>query len=151
MLSPQQKIMQPKVKVFSSKAAVCFESVCSKDGYPTVNIEVARKSSSSESFDWGAKLILQLDERELPTLAALFLGIISLCEFKRDDKGLRFERQAGKIYMAASRKSVIGVPITHGDGFRICAQLLGRLEESSHCSPEMIVASLRGVFTDLPS
>lgn len=138
---------QPKVKAYARNAAFCAEAVLAKDShYPTLNLEVARKPAGRDDYDWNSKLVIQLSKQELPELAALTLGHINNLKFSRNDCGIEIDRQKTGLYLRASRKSVIAMPITRSDCFRLSMLTLSRLEASSLCSTEALLAALAGAF-----
>lgn len=133
----------PKARCFGSNAALTVEASLLKTGEDTVNIDVAGRFG--ETIDWSNKITFQLDETELALFASVCLGYLPSCEFKRPGKGIKIERQPGKLYISASRSDArFSLPVPIGQVFQVCTLVLAQLQKHSFVTGEMLIASLRG-------
>lgn len=137
----------PKARCFGSNAALTVEASLlpskGKTGGDTVNIDVAARFG--ETVDWSNKITFQLDETELALFASVCLGYLPSCEFKRPGKGIKIERQPGKLYISASRSDArFSLPVPIGQVFQVSTLILAQLQKHSFVSGEVLIASLRG-------
>lgn len=139
---------QPKVRCFGSSAALTVEAthllVKGELAGHTVNLDVAPREG--EDVIWDRKITLQLSETELPIMAALCLGFLPKAEFKRPGKGMKLERQTGKIYISATQGAgnVFALPIPIGSTFLISGLLLNQIQKHTCLTGELVIAALRG-------
>ncbi len=139
----QELRQQAKVRVWSSSGALCVEAVDSAKKTPTINLEFALKRG--KQTHWEQKIVIQPDERELPLLAALFLGYRQHVSFSRDEKGVEIQRQEkSRVYCRASNAhQVVAIPIEAGDAYRVANLILSQLTKSSHCGDSLMLVALR--------
>jgi len=105
---------QAKIRLYGNSAAVCFEATMNKE-QPTVNVEVAPKPDG-HTVDWSQKITIQLSHSELVYLAGVFLGLSPGVNFPRSTKGIKFERQPGKVFVSASStRGMFNIPLQVGD------------------------------------
>lgn len=138
---------QPKARCFGSNAAITVEASILQSkgeaGGDTVNIDVAGRKG--ETVDWQNKITFQLSESELALFASVCLGYLPSCEFKRPGKGIKIERQPGKLYVTASRSDArFSLPVPIGQVFQISTLVLSQLQKHSFVTGETLIASLRG-------
>ncbi len=140
---------QEKARCYGARAALTVEATTlMQRGTPvgwTVNFDVAPRNG--DSIDWCRKITLQLNETELPILAAVCLGYLPFADFKRPQKGLHIERQPGKLYLSATQGpgTAYSLPIPTGQTFLIGTLVLKQL--SKHVKMDnspLLLASLRG-------
>lgn len=140
---------QEKTRCFGSRAALTVEATpLIQRGEPvgwTVNLDVAPRNQ--DSIQWQRKITIQLSDNELPILAAVCLGYLPFAEFKRPQKGIRIERQPGKLFLSATqgRGTAYSLPIPIGQTFRITALVLKQISRHTHLTNgHLLLASLRG-------
>lgn len=98
----------------------------------TIRIEGA-KATGPKKFDWGSKLALQITRGDLPTVAAVFFGLLPECELKHygadNSKRLTIKNQGKNFFINMSAKDFpqIAVPISASDVFEIRALFLQQL------------------------
>jgi len=134
---------QEKCKCFGNQAAICVEAVISRNGHPTINLEVAPRQEGT--MLWDQKIILQMSVQELPVLAATLLGYRQSCEFKRQTKGIQIERQQASLFVKASEGKILALPIVPGDVFRFSSIVLNQLMKSSPCNERLMLTALKGI------
>ena len=138
-----------KITCFASNAAIQVEATQRhKEGVPiseTVSIEMC--PVYNQRPDWKSKLSVQLSEDELPIFAAVLLGYLPKCEFKRPEKGIFIKRQKGKIFFkgSAGLGNLYLVPVPIGKTFNFSQLVLKQLtsELESMCS-EFVLAGIKG-------
>ena len=138
-----------KITCYASEAGMQVEETQRhKDGVPiaeTVTIETWPVMNRSP--DMKRKISIQLSQDELPIYAAVLLGYLPRCQFKRPDKGIFIERQKGKIYYkgTAGMGNLFQVPVPIGTTFNmsqlVLKQLTAGLETSSS---EFVLAGIKG-------
>jgi len=129
---------------YGDKAALCVEESVTKNGFPTVSLQVAPRLSRNANADWSKVITLQLTDHELPIFAGLLLGYLSSCEFKRQKKGIQIKRQQGSLYFHASQSCSYALPIFPGDAFHLSTLTLSQLEKSAfEVDRTLMLASLR--------
>lgn len=139
---------QEKVRCFGSSAALTLEAtqllVKGEPAGHTVNLDVAPRVG--ESVNWERKITLQLSETELPIMAALCLGFLPIAEFKRPGKGIKLERQSGKIFISATQGAgnVFALPVPIGTTFLISGLLLKQIQKHTCLTGDLVIAALRG-------
>lgn len=134
-----------KVKCFGASAALCAEATTPKDkDTPTLTLEVAPRSG--ESVNWDRKITIQLSTSELPIFCGVLSGLLPCLHFKRPDKGIRIERQAGNIYVVATqgRENSFSLPVSIGDTFRLSVFALKRLKAQASLDEGSLTLALRG-------
>lgn len=140
--------LQPKVKCFGSRAALCAEALMSASedaAIPTINLEVAPRIG--DKVAWDQKLVIQLSDTELPMLCGVFLGFLPAIHLKRPGKGVEVTRQPNRIFVKATAGTGVNylLPVTIGDTFRLSALCLQQLKHQAGIADESaIVAALRG-------
>ncbi len=96
----------------------------------TLRVEAAKKLPAKEDgktrVDWRNKIIFQFTKREMPSVAAAFLGLIPSLRFEshgpRDlpNKWCEIVLQPGKVFVKVAReRRVIAVPIEGSDLYQI--------------------------------
>jgi len=146
MLAEESLRDQPKLHLYGHAAALCFEATYKKDGFATINIDVAPKPDRRQ-VDWSQKITLQLSSTELVTMTGIFFGFTPKAHFARPDKGIQIERQPGKVYLSASAGSgrIYGLPLTPGDVVRAADFFIARIVEMSLTKDvSAAIASVRG-------
>jgi hypothetical protein len=140
---------QPKVRCFGGSAALTVEATwLTRDAgsVATINLDVAPRQM--DSVDWSRKITLQLSENELPLFAAVCLGYLPKCQFKRPGKGILIERQNSKLFLSASAEgdgNRFSLPIPIGQTFQIGCLALSQLKKQVQLDDaDLIIASLRG-------
>lgn len=140
---------QEKARCFGAGAALTVEATpLMHRGEPvgwTVNLDIAPRNR--DSIEWQRKLTLQLSENELPIMAAVCLGLLPSATFKRPQKGIRIERQPGRLFISATqgRGNAYSLPIPIGQVFHIGALVLKQLSEHTKLTDgSLLLASLRG-------
>lgn len=137
---------QNKVKAFARSAALTVEAVKCINGMPTVNIEVAKKSAGGDGYNWGQKLIVQPSESELLDIVALFVGEIDNLKIQRPDQSIELIRQDGNYFLRASRRSILAMPVTYSDGFRVFMLVLNQLCIRTGYEPHFMTEMISAVY-----
>lgn len=136
-----------KVKAYGAKAGITIEhTLLEKNGEFTLNIDVARKVD--DTIDWNNKIYVQLSEDELPLLAAVFVGYLPSCVFKRSSKGIEFTRQKDKIFVSATNGlgNVAALPIPMARVFFFSAFILARLQQVTGNDSDQVLLALKGAM-----
>lgn len=140
--APQQTDPAPAVDrcgyhVYGGKAALCFEADVTKGDDHTIALDAAL-ATAPRQFNWGDKIRIQLTRAELPTVAAVLLGILPGCEFgnhgPENNKGFSIERQqGGKVYVKVFAKGlgVRGVPIMPQDLYYVASLFMRQLKKAT--------------------
>lgn len=142
--------------VYGGKAALCFEADTTRAGGYTVSIDAAR-AVQPRQYDWKDKVRVQLTQDELPVAAAVFLGVLSSCEYglhgPNQDKGFSIERQsAGKVFckVSAREQGTRAVPIDGPDVFRVNTLLMRQLKQNHPwLEASEIMALIRASIKDM--
>lgn len=137
---------QDKVKAFARSAALTVEAVKCRSGMPTVNIEIAKKAAGGEGYNWGQKLIVQPSESELLDIVALFIGKIDNIKIQRPDQSIELMRQDGNYFLRASRRSILAMPVTYSDGFRVFMLVLKQLCMRTGYEPDFMTEMISAVY-----
>lgn len=144
-----------KVKVYGEKFAMTVERAAKTADTHSVIIEIAKikiYQGGRKEFNWNEKMQVLLSEPELNLFAGLLLGYLPAIKFDRphDKKWIEFIRQkqtdqrSGGIFVKGFSGELHTLPITPGAVSEISQLCLGQLERRGFCSPELIVASIRG-------
>lgn len=135
--------------IYGGKAAACFSADVTRGGTFTVRIEAAT-SSGARQYDWQRKLAIQLSQRELPLVLAVFMGWLPIFEGKghgeNNSKWFTLENQGNKLYLSLNAKgsSPRGVPIMPGDGYAVTTLLMRQmLKNDPFLSPEILLSLVR--------
>ena len=138
-----------KITCFASGAAIQIEvTKRHKDGVPvadTISIEMCPVANQTPI--WNNKIGIQLSEDELPIYAAVLLGYLPKCEFKRPEKGIYIERQKSKMYYkgSAGLGNLFQVPVPIGKTFNMTQLVLKQLTADLHgISSEFVLAGIKG-------
>lgn len=130
--SPEQKRDFDGHHVYGRTFALYFAVDATKGDSATIAIDGA-KAKSEKSFDWEDKLRIQITRNDLPTVAAVFFGLLPDCELQHygacHSKRLMIKNQGGNFFvnMSAKDKPQIAVPIQASDVFEIRALFLQQL------------------------
>lgn len=118
--------------VYGSKAALYFGCDDTRAGSETIAVDGAM-SAGTRKYDWSKKLRIQITRSDLPTVAAVFFGLLPKVELSNygadNTKRLSVENQ-GKSYflnMTAKDYNQIAVPISASDVFEIRSLFLRQL------------------------
>lgn len=82
--STQRRPPAIQLVAYGAKAAVQCEQSITQSGWFTVSLESASKASKNpedRSFNWKAKITLQLTRSELPIFIAVAFGLLPSCRF----------------------------------------------------------------------
>ena len=143
----QHPANQDKLHLYGNSAAVTFEATMKSD-LQTVNVDIAPKPDQY-NVDWSQKTTIQLSSTELVMVTGVFLGYAPEIHCGRPNKGIKFIRQPGKVYISASSqdKGMVGVPLTLGDCARAGEFFLYQLAKGSFSGDVgMVLASLKGAL-----
>lgn len=139
----------PKITCFAANGAIQFEATQRhKQGEPvaqTISIEMCPVINRQPN--WKAKLSLQLGPDELPIFAAVLLGYLPKCEFKRPEKGIYIERQKGRIYYkgTAGMGNLFQVPVPIGKTYNVSQLVLMQLTNNGASNDSaFVLAGIRG-------
>lgn len=144
-----------KVKVYGDKFAMTIERAATTGDAHSVIIEIAKvkvNHGGTKEFNWNEKMQVLLSEQELNLFAGLLLGYIPSIKFERpnDNKWIEFVRQkktderAGGIFVKGFNGVLHTLPMSPGATCEIAQLCLGQLEKRGFCSPELLIASIRG-------
>ena len=144
-------------KAYGASGALQVQATQLNNHEPTILLETAKlleSSGNERSYNWNQKTSFRLTLRELPELAALGLGYIKQCQFRRGDKlnykDIRFERQEKQIYVYSTTNetgSAVSVPVLSSDWLHINFIILKQLTEHAHgLDKSMLLASIRGAY-----
>jgi hypothetical protein len=113
----------------------------------TVNVQLAAKSHDGRTFAWKDGINTQLNHQELFQLSALLLGYAPYAEFKREDKGVSFERQDGSVYVNGTARGSrpCSLPVLPGDVFLLSSLCLSQIAKNTPLSDgSLVLAAIRG-------
>lgn len=135
--------------VYGGKAALDFKlSETRRDASPTISIDGA-PAQGKNNYDWSKKTTLQVTLNDLPSVAAVFFGLMKSIELRHyganNDKSIKLEHQGDKIFvqMSATEFSV-QVPVPPGDAFQIRNLFLRQLmAKHPEVGVEGILANLK--------
>lgn len=138
-----------KITCYASEAGMQVEETQRhKNGVPiaeTVTIEMWPVINRSP--DMKRKISIQLSKDELPIYAAVLLGYLPRCQFKRPDKGIFIERQKGRTYYkgSAGMGNLFQVPVPIGKTFNMSQLVLKQLTSGlQEMSSEFVLAGIKG-------
>ena len=127
-----------RCRVYGGKAALCIETDETRQGEPTLRIEVeAARATAPREYDWRQKLALQLTREELPVIAATVLGLLPRCAYNNhgpnQDKGLEIVHQGTHLFVRVFQKDrgVVAVPVTAADSYALGALCLRQLRKTA--------------------
>jgi len=118
--------------VYGRNFALYFAVDATKGEDATIAIDGA-KAISEKKYNWPDKLRMQITRSDLPTVAAVFFGLLPECELKHygadHSKRLVVKNQGGNFFvnMSAKDKPQIAVPVGASDVFEIRALFLQQL------------------------
>jgi len=151
--------MKPaKVKCYGDAAALTVEESVNSGNSLTINLELARiidGTGPTNHYDWANKVIFQLSSSDLYMFAGLLLGYIPSFRIeKKGEKWIEFERQRrgsdgkgyGSLYIKGCAKGgkLCTLPAPPGKVAELSQLVLGRIEKRTECSPELLIASIKG-------
>ncbi|WP_049820940.1 hypothetical protein [Methylibium petroleiphilum] len=135
--------------IYGGKAALCFSADQTRAKVHTVRLEAA-EASATRQYDWQRKIAIQLSQRELPLVLAVFMGWINRFEGKghgeNNSKWFTIEQQGNKLYLSVNAKgqSPRGVPIMPGDGYAVTTLLMRQmLKNDPFLTPEILLSLVR--------
>jgi len=134
----QQRARPPQHHVYGGKAALTFELDETTAGVPTVALDGAN-SVGERKYDWGSKVRIQFTTRELPVVAAVFLGIMPECSFQNhgpaNDKGFSIawqpDRQAFFVKVWQGKGNLRAVPMPREDAFYVAQIVIRAIQQGS--------------------
>jgi len=145
-----------QIHIYAKRAALTFEEseTRQKDngngGLPTVTVDAAPAGAQPRSYRWSDKIRFQVTPRELPFVAAVFLGYLKAVEFKNhgenNDKGLWIEDQSerGTIFVKVFAKGANHpVPVSAGDIPAVAALLIRQLSALTGLEGAELIALVR--------
>lgn len=135
--------------IYGGKAAACFSADQTRAKVHTVRLEAA-EASATRQYDWHRKIAIQLSQRELPLVLAVFMGWIQRFEGKghgeNNSKWFTIEAQGNKLYLSVNAKGQAprGVPIMPGDGYAVTTLLIRQmLRNDPFLTPEILLSLVR--------
>ncbi len=143
-----------KIKAYGEKFAMTVEWITTTNDGLTVMIELAKVAMNQggrKEFNWNEKMQIMLSESELNLFAGLLLGYLPSIKFERPGaKWVEFTRQKktdgreGGIFVKGFCGELHTLPVSPGVVCEIAQLCLGQLERRGLCSPELLIASIRG-------
>jgi hypothetical protein len=96
--------------VYSTKSALCFSEAQNRKGQFTVNVEGAPLlQKSTNAYDWGSKIILQLFAEEMFLVLAVLNGKLNSIQFnghgEKHDKVMEFNLQSSHYFVRLIQKN----------------------------------------------
>ena len=129
---------QNKIRCFGKEHKFQIEATFLEKNVPTVNIEMGTIVHSRN-------LVIQLSDKELFLLAAVFLGYLPTVEFLRPDKGVAITRQPHKHYIRGSEGNRIhNIAIDIGDSMRVSSLVLRQLQCQTELPGDLLLATIKG-------
>jgi hypothetical protein len=135
--------------IYGGRAAVCISADQTRANVHTVRVEAA-ESISTRQYDWRHKIAVQLSQRELPLVLAVFMGWIQKFEGKghgeNNSKWFTIENQGNKLFLSVCAKGQTprAIPILPGDSYAATALLLGQLlKNDPRLPPELLLSLVR--------
>lgn len=135
--------------IYGGKAAACFSADITRGKVHTVRLEAA-ESSAARQYDWQRKIAIQLSQRELPLVLAVFMQWLPKFEGKghgeNNSKWFTLENQGNKLYLSVNAKgqSPRGIPIMPGDGYAVTTLLIRQmLKNDPFLTPEIVLSLVR--------
>ena len=127
--------------IYGNQAALTIEDSRTRGsentpGVHTLMIEIARKQSNANRYDWDNKLSVQLTESEMPQLLSLLMGWQTNCVFgyhgEGRDKVLNVAHQGKHLYvsMAQGGATAGALSVNAADTFAWSMQLLRQLSRN---------------------
>tara|TARA_R110002167_G_scaffold42604_5_gene129426 strand:- start:2017 stop:2868 length:852 start_codon:yes stop_codon:yes gene_type:complete len=135
--------------IYGGKAALYFSLDKTKAEHHTIRVEGAPVGAQAKTYLWDKKMALQITRGDLPTVAAVFFGLLPECELSNygadNTKRLMVKNQGKNFFLNMSGKgySQIAVPISPSDVYEIRALVLRQLLAST---PEI---GIEGVLVNL--
>lgn len=149
---PQSEGEQPEYisqHIYGGRAAACFSADMTRGGTHTVRLEAA-ESSAARQYDWQGKIGIQLSQRELPLVLAVFMQWLTKFEGKghgeNNSKWFTLENQGNKLFLSVSAKgrSPRAIPIMPGDGYAVTTLLIRQmLKNDPFLTPEILLSLVR--------
>lgn len=148
--SPRRYRIGPSYKAFGNTAALTFEldelrsTDANEQPIKTVAIEAA-SSNGPRSYNWEAKVIIQLTQNELPLFTGAMLGMRSAWEASGHgqvhNKKLKVVRQEQGVFVQVSYgSSLMSVRVDHGVAFHVVALCVQALQaQYPHLSSEAVL------------
>lgn len=150
--APQAEGEQPEYisqHIYGGRAAACFSADMTRGGTHTVRLEAA-ESSAARQYDWQGKIGIQLSQRELPLVLAVFMQWLPKFEGKghgeNNSKWFTLENQGNKLFLSVSAKgrSPRAIPIMPGDGYAVTTLLIRQmLKNDPFLTPEILLSLVR--------
>lgn len=135
--------------VYGGKAALDFKlSETRRDASPTISVDGA-PAQGRNNYDWSKKTTLQVTLNDLPSVAAVFFGLMKGVELRHyganNDKSIKLEHQGDKIFVQMNATDFsVQVPIFPGDAFQIRNLFLRQLmAKHPEVGVEGILANLK--------
>ena len=134
--------------VYGGKAALYFAYDDTRAGDATIAVDGAM-STGPRQYNWDQKLRLQITRADLPSVAAVFFGLLPKVELSNygadNTKRMSVDNQGKNYYlnMTAKGHNQIAVPISPADVFEIRALFLAQLMKNR---PEI---GVEGILTNL--
>jgi hypothetical protein len=129
----RSSVRRDQHKVFGKKAGLTWEADETRQQVATVAVDAAL-AAGERNYDWANKIRLQLTSKELPMLAAVFLGIRNKFEAQshgeNSNKGMSVERQDQGFFVKVfqGQEGVRPVPVSAEDAFLVGCLLMRRLK-----------------------
>lgn len=143
-----------KVKVYSSQAAATIEATVTREGEPTLSVELAKKITGTGRYDWETKIAVQLTPSELIQFNRALLGYLDAfaCEYhgEQRSKALRlFALTSADGWMLAASQpgSAIQVPLKGADCFNVAALAVSQLADQW---PKLGVGGVLAILRKIP-
>lgn len=135
--------------VYGGKAALDFKlSETRRDSDPTISIDGA-PSVGKNQYDWSKKTTIQITLNDLPSVAAVFFGLLKEVELRHyganNDKSLKLQHQGNKVFINMfATDFAVQVPVFPGDAFQIRNLFLRQLmAKHPEVGVEGILANLK--------
>jgi hypothetical protein len=135
--------------VYGGKAALDFKiSETRRDSDPTIAIDGA-PALARNKYDWSKKTTIQITLNDLPSVAAVFFGLLKEVELRHyganNDKSLKLQHQGDKVFINMFAKDfAVQVPVFAGDAFQVRNLFLRQLlAKHPEVGVEGILANLK--------
>ena len=146
-----------QLKIYAASAALTIETQKNAaETYATLGIEAARRIKGSKTYDWSTKLMIQVTERELPTLLAVLLGYQTCCQFKYHgvDKNKSYTLQSlrlGRLFtLSSAEHGKISVPVNPTDSFSLSCLAMNQLQRNhGGLSSDVLLTLLKQNFFEI--
>jgi len=113
---------RPQARAYGGRAALCIEALDSRQGHPTLRVEMAPANPDAQkAYVWTKKIVFDMMRKELLEFIAVLHGWAPGAHFKNHGptkgKWLKIENQQNKLYMSMADKDVplVGIPISEVD------------------------------------